>query len=92
MDHPVGVSQFRSGDKYISPAQAIKLTKILNLSSANVHCREAFTEATEKLLNHTQAFEEVSSVMLFDVLVLEVVDNMLSTKFLSTNPRASYLR
>lgn len=74
------------------PAQAMKLRKITNISTA-IMCRKiSFTNAIQSVLNYARSFEEYYAASFVDARVLDIIDNMMPSNFLDVNSEAIYVR
>lgn len=76
----------------ISPAQAIKLVKTVNISTKILSHEARFTDTVHSLLRHARAFEEDYGVRFVAGHVTNIMEEMWSSHFLSTNSRATYIR
>lgn len=89
---PLGVwYAFCIDEKPISLDQAIKLSKIAEVSTFIVSCKTTFTNTIQGVLNSTRAFEDYGKIFV-DLSVLDIVDDMMSSNVLDENPKATYTR
>lgn len=83
---------FRVGGKPISPAQAVKLSKAANISTAVLRCKATFTDMMRSLLSYARATEENYGVRSVDVRIVDIVGDMKYLGLLAANSRTTYIR
>lgn len=71
---------------------AIKLSKIVNISTAIVRREATLTYTMQSLRSYGQAFEEHYAVRFIDVNIMDVVEDTLPSKILAGICRAIYIR
>lgn len=74
-----------------SPAQAVKLRKIANISPAIVQRVSIFTGKIYTPLSYAQALEEYYSVRLVDVHVSDIVENLIFSNCYAVNSKAKLI-
>lgn len=74
-----------SWNNYHFPAQAIKLSEIVKISNGILKSKEPFRIFLYSLLGYTQTFEETHGVCFFDVCLVEVIENLVSSNVLATS-------
>lgn len=75
----------------IEQIKVIKLSKIRNTCSALVHCHSTFIDIMKALLSYTGAFKLEYGVKFVGAPIKNIVDNTLSSEYLPTSMRATYV-
>lgn len=83
---------FQASGKPISRTQAIKLSKIVNTSTAIVRREATFSDMNQNMLGYVQAFEEYRSLWFVDVRIVYIVEDMMSSKLLFGSSKAAFMR
>lgn len=73
------------------PARAIKLSKTANNSTATVRREATFTGTMQSLLSYAKALEENCGVSFVVVPLMDIVRDMVSSKFSAVNSGATYI-
>lgn len=63
-----------------------------NISTADVRREKRFNDTIQSVFRYAHAFEKDYEVRLFNALVLEIVDEMMSSNFSTTSSKAIYRR
>lgn len=87
MNHVLGLN-----DKAISPPLTVKLSKTANISTTIVRREATLTDSKRGFLIYALEYEEYYVVRFIDVRIMDIVNEMASSKFLTTNSRVTYVR
>lgn len=77
--------------KPILPAEAFKLTKITNTSTAIVRYEPTFMNTIWSLESYSRAFMKGYGVGFVDVCITDITEDRISFKFLDVNFGATYI-
>lgn len=74
---------FQNGGKPISPAQAIKTSKVASISTATLWRQPTFTNSIQSLLSNAWAFEENYEICFVEVRIIDLVKDKTSSNLLA---------
>lgn len=83
---------FQVDTELISPVQVVKLRKIVNISTVIMRREATFKDTMRGQLSALQAFEEDYVVGFFNVRIMKVTEDMMSSTFLDSNLRPNNIR
>lgn len=80
---------FRVDLTALSPAQSVKLSQSLNISTTLMRRKENFIDTIKIFLRYLRSFEEYYGVYFVDMIIMRVVGNRMSLRSLDASSRAT---